>query len=104
MKRDKRMYIFRIGDKIGKYGYTNNIIRRLKELERQYKKVVTIYWVSEQLVREDTAKRNEQRMRKELAQKYGISNIPNDRFEIIEGLAVELSIRGKRKEVANIIF
>lgn len=105
MKRDRHFYFMLVDDRILKAGYTNNIERRLSELRRAYKtKNIIPLWVSDTLMTEQAAKNNEVRIRKQIARQYNLRHIPTDRYELVENITLNLSIRSKTKINIELVF
>lgn len=78
------VYFIRIGDKkdnLYKIGTTNNVIRRMKQHERYYKKKVEILWISPAYSKYTTLRVEDKTIQK-WKQLEGFEYIRNDRFII----------------------
>ena len=98
MNDTSKVYFIRIGDpsdNLYKVGSTNNIERRMYELERYYKKSVTVLWTSPAYSKY-TALRIEEQTIESLKNITGFSWIRKDRF-IIDPSIHKITIKVKKE-------
>lgn len=98
MSDTSKVYFIRIGDpadNLYKVGSTNNIERRMHELERYYKKPITIIWTSPAYSKY-TALRAEEQTIEKLKNISGFSWVRKDRF-IIDPSIHQITIKVKKE-------
>lgn len=80
--KDNVVYFIKIGNgDLYKIGTTNNIARRMKEHERNYKQSIEVIWISP-VYSKYTALRVEEQTIQRWKQLPGFEYIRNDRFKI----------------------